>query len=354
MQENSFNLETQYQASLLVGFDFGTHTSCLLASYEGSKDILVKKMIPTVVGYPKNTVLEGILPENQNIFIGQEALRYSDQLDLVYPMKEGVIADKKASKEFVAHIHKLIDPSKKAYIKAVVGVPANIKEEDQAAMQEVLAPFFNHVRLIPEPFLAALGYRNEKRLNDPSYIDPGRSALFVDIGAGTTDLCIIQGYMPGPKELVSIKFAGNWLDDQIIERALELYPDLNLSSSKARAIKEMFSYLGPTKKGLLAKLIVNGKLQQLDFGTIIGQACEALGEKIMQGLLKIISTAHPDAVEHVLKNIILTGGGSRIEGLMEYLQFHLEKAGFENVAVQKVGEHYKGFVAIGAWKECSR
>ena len=45
-------------------------------------------------------------------------------------------------------------------------------------------------------FLAALGMRDESRLGDPDYCDPVSNSLFVDIGAGTTDFCIVQGYLP--------------------------------------------------------------------------------------------------------------------------------------------------------------
>ena len=46
--------------------------------------------------------------------------------------------------------------------------------------------------------------RNEEKLNDPDYKDPVSNSLFVDIGAGTTDFCIVQGYFPKQEDLLSI------------------------------------------------------------------------------------------------------------------------------------------------------
>ena len=53
--------------------------------------------------------------------------------------------------------------------------------------------------------------RDENRLQDPEYTDPVSNS-FVDIGAGTTDFCIVQGYFPKQEDLLSIPFAGNEVD----------------------------------------------------------------------------------------------------------------------------------------------
>lgn len=338
------------QPAILVGLDFGTNTSCMLASVEGSRDILIKKMVPTVVGYPKSTLLSGILPDNQSVFFGQEALQYKAHLDLVYPMQKGVVANMEAGKDFINHLHALIDPTRKACLKAIVGVPAAMSTQDYANMREVLSVAFSQTTLVPEPFLAALGYRNEKRLGEENYIDPVRNSLFVDIGAGTTDLCIIQGYIPGQKDLISLPFAGDWLDQAIVNAAKVHYPELNLPLTKARAIKEQLSYVSQPKEGLLYKVLVQGRPVELEFGPIVGETCNQLAEKVFNAILELIQPAHPDVVEAVLSNIVLTGGGSRIQGLGAYLQQRLQSEGFESPCVKTVGEHYKGFVAIGAWK----
>lgn len=336
--------------TVLLGFDFGTNTSCLIGSQEGSPEIIIKKAIPTVVGYPKKNLLNGILPSKQDAFFGQEALKYKAHLDIVYPMQNGVIADLEASKLFLKYLYNLIAPKAKLSIKAIIGMPANTTALAKEQMRDVLSGIFEQILLVPEPFLAAVGYRNEKRLSDPSYIDPVRSSLFVDIGAGTTDLCILQGYHPEGQDLLTLNDAGDAIDAALLEAIQSQYPEVTLSAIKARALKESFSYVGPLKQGLVIKTLINGKPKQLDIGPSVGQACTRIVDSIVAALIKLIARAHPDTIEGILQNIILTGGGSRIQGIAEYIQAKLSAEGFENPHVTTVGEHYKSFVALGAWK----
>ena len=61
-------------------------------------------------------------------------------------------------------------------------VPANADASARESIRDAVAGLFDRVILIPEPFLAALGCRDEARLSDPGYIDPVRNSLFIDIG----------------------------------------------------------------------------------------------------------------------------------------------------------------------------
>lgn len=335
---------------LLIGFDFGTNTSCLIGSQEGSPEILIKKAIPTVVGYPKKNLLSGILPSKQEVFFGQDALKYKAHLDLVYPMQKGIIANLDASKQFMQYLRSLILPKGRVSLKAVIGMPANTPVLAQEQMREVVSGTFEQILLIPEPFLAALGYRNEKRLSEANYLDPVRASLFVDIGAGTTDLCAIQGYHPEAKDLVTLNEAGDTIDQLLMEAVHAQYPEIALSTVKARALKETFSYVGPLKHSVPVKTFINGKPRQIDVGPSIGQACTQVVDSIVAAVTKLIGSVSPEIVEAVLHNIILTGGGSRINGIAEYMQEKLLAEGFEDPHVSTVGEHYKSFVALGAWK----
>ena len=46
-------------------------------------------------------------------------------------------------------------------------------------------------------------------------MDPVKNSLFIDIGAGTTDYCIIQGYFPTPEDQLSMPVAGDDVDDHL-------------------------------------------------------------------------------------------------------------------------------------------
>src|SRR5271163_700365 len=110
---------------LLVGLDLGTNKSCVLAGAPGSTDITVSKVVPSVVGYVKDGIVDGIITGNARILYGQEAMEQMLHVDLVAPLDEGVISRPEAARDFMQHIRHLADPSGRAEIRAVVGVPAN-------------------------------------------------------------------------------------------------------------------------------------------------------------------------------------------------------------------------------------
>tara|TARA_B100001248_G_scaffold261923_1_gene255002 strand:- start:28405 stop:29532 length:1128 start_codon:yes stop_codon:yes gene_type:complete len=342
---------TPTQTNILIGFDLGTNTSCVIASKEGNSEIFFKKAVPTVVGYAKESILPGILPEDKQVFFGNDALKHRAHLDLVYPLKDGIIHDIKAAKDFVHYIRTHLcaeDPN--ASIKAAIGIPANTTVTAREDLRETVAGVFEEVILVPEPFLAALGCRNENRLQDPDYLDPVRSSLFIDIGAGTADLCIIQGYYPTADDLVSIPFAGDAIDEVLSEKIRAQYPEATLSPLQVRTIKEQYSYVGAPKQGMEIKVLISGKPRTLEIGPLIGEACNTLLEKIAKATIELINRCPADSVEDILQNIIMTGGGSQIQGIATELQRLLAREGYQAPTVNTVGEHYKAFVGLGAWK----
>lgn len=339
------------QTHILIGFDLGTNTSCVIASKNGSPDIFFKKAIPTVVGYAKESILPGILPDDKQVFFGNDALKHRAHLNLVYPLKDGVIYDINAAKDFVQYMRShLCADNPEATIRAAIGIPANTTATAREDLREAVASVFEEVMLVPEPFLAALGSRNEKRLQDLDYLDPVRSSLFIDIGAGTTDLCTIQGYYPTGDDLVSISFAGDAIDAILSEKIRAQYPEATLSPLQVRTIKEQYSYVGAPKQGMEIKVLIGGKPRTLEIGPLIGEACNVLLEKIAKATIELISRCPADSVEDILQNIIMTGGGSQIQGIATELQRLLVKEGYQNPNVSTLGEHYKAYVGLGAWK----
>ena len=52
--------------TMLVGFDLGTNKSCVLAGPAGGTDITISKIVPTVVGYVRDGIVDGIIAGNAN------------------------------------------------------------------------------------------------------------------------------------------------------------------------------------------------------------------------------------------------------------------------------------------------
>jgi rod shape-determining protein MreB and related proteins len=335
---------------ILVGFDLGTNKSCLLAGAPGAGDISVSKLIPSVVGYVRDGIVDGIIAGNASVLYGDDALRYMLHARLVAPLADGVIARPEAAREFMRHLRSLADPSGTAEIRAVIGVPANASDAARDDIRQCAQGIFDRVLLIPEPFLAALGFRDDARVGQAGYVDPVTNSLFIDIGGGTSDLCLVQGCFPTREDQISIAFAGDAVDEVIRASLERTYPNNGLSSHKVREIKEAHAYVGPVRKPLEVRVVLGGKAHTLEMGEVIGQACNALIDRIYPALAALIARAPSDSVVTLLQNIIVTGGGSQMRGIDTELQKRLTDDGFESPRVKLAGQDFKRYVAMGALK----
>ncbi len=336
---------------LHLGLDLGTLESCILSklSKPGS-DQHFGILAPTVVGYPEEGILSGILPGNSEMLHGVDALNNQLHLRLVHPLGDGVVQDTESARSFLKYLRSLVDPEGKNEALCVIGIPAVADEEAKGRLKEVATSAFDGVLLIPEPFLAALGMRDEERLQDPEYKDPVSNSLFIDIGAGTTDFCIIQGYFPKPQDLMSIPFGGNEVDEILDQLIRETYPEVNLPLSMIRSFKEEFSYVGEPEAGARVKVPVEGKPRKIEIGKQVGEACNRLVDEIMDSLKQVISSASAQSVFSLLGNIILTGGGSRIRNIDLELQRRLSEEGYQDPEVRVSTKEVSPLVAIGALK----
>ncbi|MGH7995012.1 MAG: rod shape-determining protein [Opitutaceae bacterium] len=335
---------------ILAGFDLGTNKSCVLAGAPASTDLAVSKIVPSVVGYVKEGIVNGIISGNAPIVYGEEALRCALHVDLVPPLAEGVIARPEAARDFLKHIREVVDPSGQAEIRAVVGIPANAGEAARDDIRRCAQGVFDRILLIPEPFLAALGYRDDSRVRQPGYVDPVTNSLFIDIGGGTSDLCLVQGYFPTPDDQISVPFAGDGIDRLLHESLDRTYPQNGFSRQTVREIKEANAYVGPSRKPLDVKVVIGGKGRTIELGDMIANACNTLIDRIYQPLITLIERASSDSVVALLQNIIVTGGGSQIRGIDLVLQKRLADDGYESPKVRLAGQDFKRYVALGALK----
>jgi rod shape-determining protein MreB len=293
-------------------------------------------------------LVDNLLPGNARILFGQAALKNRLYLRLVPPLQNGQVEDLQAARDFTRHLRQVLNPPQGAEVRAVIGVPANADRGARETLSQAVTGLFDKVILIPEPFLAALGYRDESRLGDPAYVDPVRNSLIVDIGAGTTSACLVQGYFPTTEDQVSLPFAGDKVDGLLAEAIRKSYPDSELSLFQVRDIKEHHSYVGKMEGAIVVNLVIGGKLRKLDLGEAIGNACELLLQRVFEAVKLMIAQASTDSVAELMQNIILTGGGSRVRQFDAELQRLLVEDGYEKPRVLTVGENYKEYVARGA------
>lgn len=349
--ENDLASTGEKKRKLHVGLDLGTLQSCFITKLsKPSSDENTGTLIPTVVGYPEDGILSGILPGNSKMLHGDDAIANELHLRLVNPLSDGVVSDLEATQSFLKYLRSKVDPEYKREVLCVIGIPAVADADAKENLKKAAKGAFDGILFIPEPFLAALGMRDEDKLQDPEYRDPVSNSLFVDIGAGTTDFCIVQGYFPKPEDLLSIPFAGNEVDVLLDKAIREEYPEVEVPLSMIRKFKESYSYAGESESGARVKIPVGGKPRKIEIGKQVGESCNQLLQEVFESIKKVIAMASPQSVFSLLQNIILTGGGSRIRNIDQELQRLLADDGYEDPEVMISSREVKPFVAIGALK----
>ena len=79
--------------------------SCLITRLnKPGSETSVGELYPTIVGYPEDGILSGILPGNAKMLHGEDAIANELHLRLVYPLSDGVIGDLDAAKSYLHYL----------------------------------------------------------------------------------------------------------------------------------------------------------------------------------------------------------------------------------------------------------
>ena len=141
--------------------------------------------------------------------------------------------------------------------------------------------------------------------------------------------------------------AGDWLDLQLME-LMKKYTGAEVLDM-VRKWKEASSYVGGEAREVTVELSVDGKRQVVDIGDLILEACELIIPKIGNAIKRNVAGADPEYQQILRNNIILSGGGSLIDGIADRCQ---EIADIGDVRVWCVEDPINS-VAAGALKLAS-
>ena len=159
--------------------------------------------------------------------------------------------------------------------------------------------------VVTEPFATAYG------------IGEISGSICVDIGAGTTDIARLYGIFPTEEDQVTIQEAGDWIDMRLMELVQKKYTGAQVTKDMVRKWKEEFSYVNGEDREQMVELSVEGKKQVVDIGDLIKAACSMVIGKVGAAIKSIVATADPEYQPILRNNIILSGGGSLIEGIAD-------------------------------------
>jgi rod shape-determining protein MreB len=173
--------------------------------------------------------------------------------------------------------------------------------------------------VVTEPFATAFG------------ISEIGGSIVVDVGAGTTDIARIHGTFPTDEDQVTIQEAGDWLDIELMTLISKKFTGAQITKDMVRKWKEESSYVGGDTRTVEVNLSVDGKNQTVDIGDLIHEACELLIPKVGNAIKRIVAEADPEYQPVLRNNIILSGGGSLIDGLAERVAREISDIGDVNV-----------------------
>ena len=296
---------------LYIGIDLGTFQSTISASNGTNESVL------TVVGKPKDPIARNFL--KRDTLFGAEALKNKLACNLYYPLSAGVAQDDEnnlaAAKSFVTHLVEAVDPEEFDEVFGVICSPSHISFVDKSNLVSILRGQVNAIMVVSEPFAVAFG------------LDEIGGSIVVDIGAGTTDVARIYGTFPSEEDQVTISEAGDWIDNRLMELVAKKFTGAQLTKDMVRQWKEAGSYVGGDEKEQMVELSVDGKKQVVDVGDLIQIACEELVPHIVRTVKGIVAGADPEYQSLLRNNIILSGGGSLIDGLADRVADELSDIG---------------------------
>lgn len=318
-----------------IGVDLGTSRTTIATS-EG-KQVATR----TCVGYPRDVIAQKRI--GKEFLLGDEALANRLALNLVWPLAEGVIRDDEQAMEatglILKHLVEQALPHRKPgdKVHAAIGVPAQASINSKKAILEVTHDFIDKLLIVSEAFAVAYS------------IERFDESLVVDIGAGTTDICRMHGSIPEPDDQVTLKVAGNFLDDEVTREIHEKYPEVQLTPQIVRRIKEKYGYVSDTSDPIRVTLTNRGIPSEYDITDIMHSSCLKMTQPIAAAIQELVGTFDPDFQGRLRDNIIIAGGGSRLKGIDLAIEKSLKAYGGANAECVQDAENCG---SMGALKMC--
>ena len=291
-----------------MAIDLGTASTLV---YIQKKGIVLNE--PSVVTVETHT--------NKVLAVGAEAKRMIGRtpgnIAAIRPMREGVIADFDMTQRMLSYfIQKVHNRSMSVRPRIIIGVPSRITQVEQRAVKESAElAGAREVYLIEEPIAAAIGAGLP--ITEPS------GNMVVDIGGGTTDVAIIS--LGGIVYSESVRVAGDQIDAAIIGYVKREY-NLLIGEHMAERVKIELGSAYPLaeKKQMAVKgrdLISGIPRTVLVDDTEVREALQDCITTIVGAIRLALENTPPELAGDIIdRGIVLTGGGSLLQGLDERLR----------------------------------
>jgi rod shape-determining protein MreB and related proteins len=312
-----------------IGIDLGTAN---ILVYSKNKGIILNE--PSVVA---------IDTENKQVLaVGVEAKsmigKTPGKIVAVRPLKDGVIADFDVTTEMLKQVMKKASKKLGFSIRkpnVVVCTPSGATSVERRAIQDaVRGSGAKTVTLIEEPVAAAIG------ADLP--VDEPVANVIVDIGGGTTEVAIIS--YGGVVSCNTIRIGGDQMDEDIIQHVRKRY-NLLIGERTAENIKIDVGHALIDHEE--RSMEIRGRDLVTGLPKTITLTSHEIQSALRESLLHILETIRatlencpPELSGDIVdRGVILTGGGSLLNGLQDWLSeeivvpVHLAPNPLESVAI---------------------
>lgn len=291
------------------GIDLGTANTLVWVQDKG---IVIRE--PSVVARNKKTKEVLAIGSSAKKMIG----RAPKTIEIVRPLRDGVIADFDATSSMISFYIKKVHESggvipKVPKPRVVLAIPSHVTEvEKRAVVDAAIAAGAREVHLIEESMASAIG--------SGLPVLEAQGNLIIDIGGGTTEIGVISlgGVVTGR----SIRTAGDALTDSIMQYVRLKY-SLLVGSESAESVKHAIG--SAIKKDEDEYFTIRGR--DLETGlpkavslssTEVTEAMKPHITQLIKNIVEVVEDTPPELISDIMeRGIVLAGGGALLQGFAE-------------------------------------
>ena len=289
-----------------LGIDLGTFNTQIAESNK----ILIQE--PTVVAI--------VIDEMKMVEYGTAALgmmgRVSDSLEVIRPLRSGVIAEYELTELFLHElIKKITGPTLFFKPKIMISVPYGITSVERRAVQEAgLGAGGREVNWIPQPLAAALGI--DLPINTPT------GNMIVCLGGGTTQSAVIS--LNGIVSAETSPVAGLRLDEAIIAYVRKKY-GMIIGQPTAESLKLRIGAALPSEQETTMEIQgqdqVTGLPKPLRLSTNeVVDAMQPPLQEIVASTQRVLEKTPPELISDIIdRGVSICGGTALLRGIDKYL-----------------------------------
>jgi rod shape-determining protein MreB and related proteins len=293
----------------LFGVDLGT---CNTLIYQQGKGIVLQE--PSVVAIRTDTGTIEAIGQEAHAMIGRTPIN----LEVVYPLKDGVIANFEMTsamlKYFISKIHRRNLLFRSSHV--IISVPCGITEVQKRAVEEMIIHKGARKSVtVEEPLAAAMGAGLP--VGEPI------GSMVLDIGGGTSQVALIS--LGGIVLSKHVPYGGMSIDQDIIEYVKKTY-NLIIGERTAEEIKK--NTATATKLEKEKRMDVRGRDLVLGLPKTISITSNEIFEilddffnMLVESIRQAMEQCPPELAGDVMeRGILLCGGGALLQGLDRRLQ----------------------------------